>query len=126
MVSSQAILDNSTTKDSLVVHPVLAKYIATRDKRCHKRGDWKVDAVSDTFRELLRFGKVVIGGRATCGTKVDQSWIHYVAWQEVVRKAQSLGYVIEIEPIKNGNGWATKAGGFWDECKYTLKESPNA
>lgn len=113
-----------TTKESSAVHPVLAKYIGTRDKRCHKASGWHPCAMTENFQSLLAHGELTVGGRATCGTKVDPSWVGFTAWKEIVRKAQSLGYVIEVEPIKHGNGWATKAGGFWDECKYTLKERP--
>lgn len=101
----------------------LASFIATRDKRIAKDQPWSPMPLAQTFRELLAKGAVKVGGRATCGTKTDPTWKIYRLWGEVVRKARTMGYVITESDIKHGNGWATKAGGFWDETEYTLVEA---
>jgi hypothetical protein len=102
------------------IDPRLVKYIATRDKRLAKDKPWSPTSLADTFSELMKSGAVKVGGRATCGTSVDSTWREFSMWNEVVRKARSLGYVITEEPIKHGNGWATKNGGFWNENEYRL------
>ena len=101
----------------------LAKFIATRDKRIAKSQPWDSTPIADAFAELLARGLVKVGGRATCGTSVDPTWKIYCAWGEVVKKARQLGYAITVEPIKQGNGWATKAGGFWEENEYRLESA---
>jgi hypothetical protein len=102
----------------------LAKFIATRDKRAEKLRPWSRTPLSDYFRELVEKGVVRVGGRATCGSRVDPTWVEFGFWKEIVSKARALGYAIEEAPIKHGNGWATKAGGFWDESEYRLESRP--
>jgi hypothetical protein len=107
--------------------PKLAKYIETRDNRIMK----KYFHVSEPplkamFVQLLTRGRVVCGGRASCGSAVDPSWVEFTSWNEVVSKAKSLGYKIAVTPIKHGNGWATKAGGFWNENEYVLESEQAA
>jgi hypothetical protein len=109
-----------TPEKSSALPPVLASFIATRDKRIAKDRPWSPTAISDLFAELLKSGRVVVGGRATCGAHKDATWTEFTAWNEVVAKAQKLGFPIVVSPVKHGNGWATKAGGFWDENEYTL------
>lgn len=105
--------------------PALASYIATRDRKVGT--SWDATPLAKTFAELQAKGITRMGGRTSCGGAVDPTWKQFTARNEVVRKAQSLGYEIEVTPIKHGNGWATKARGFWDENDYvltaTVKES---
>lgn len=119
-VNTQVILGSSTTEESSVVPPALASYIATRDKRCLKANGWNGAEITQTFTELMKFGRVTVGGRATCGSSIDPSWVHFCAWKEVVKKARMFGYEINATPIPQKNAWATKAGGFWDEEEYVL------
>lgn len=98
----------------------LKSFIATRDRRIAKRSPWMTSPLAEAFGSLLTGGAVKMGGRATCGSTVDPTWSDFCAWNEVVRKARALGYEIAEEPVKHGNGWATKAGGFWDERVYKL------
>ena len=104
----------------------LKSFIATRDQRIAKRSPWMKAPLAEAFSSLLTSGAVKMGGRATCGSTVDPTWADFGAWNEVVRKARKLGYEIAEEPVKHGNGWATKAGGFWDERIYTLRQSLDA
>lgn len=106
--------------DSPEIHGVLRKYIATRDRRIAKDSPWSPTTLMDTFHNLVARGEVTVGGRATCGSYRDPSWTVYILWREVVQKAKTVGYDIQEETIKHGNGWATKAGGFWDEKRFTL------
>lgn len=114
----------TTTKDSLVVEteiePRLARYIATRDRRVKKDYPWESQPMTALFRELLGKGVVRVGGRATCGPHRDPTWTSFQAWCEIVSKARKCGYEIEEQDIKHGNGWATKAGGFWTEREYRI------
>lgn len=116
----QGILDGSTTEDSSALPEQLRKFIETRDRRVMKASGWRDSAISETFHKLLSTGSVVVGGRASCGGKVDPTWVEFTAWNEVVRKARSLGFDISQVPIKHGNAWATKCRGFWDENEYIL------
>ena len=117
-----------TVKESLTVQigPRLAAYIATRDKRCLKAGGWKANALSEHFAELLRTGYVKVGGRASCGPRADPTWVEFTAWNEIVKKASTFGYAIEVTPIKHGNGSPTRSGGFWDENEYRFARRASA
>lgn len=97
----------------------LKSYIWTRDKRLAEDYPW-LPSISSVFAELMDRGSVVVGGRSTCGSVKDPTWAFWCAWREVASKAIRLGYAIKEEPIKHGNGWATKAGGFWEESRFTL------
>jgi hypothetical protein len=99
----------------------LKSFIETRDRRIVQKSPWMTGPLSEAFGELLKDGSVRMGGRATCGSSVDPTWAMFCAWNEVVRKARTLGYRIAEENVKHGNGWATKAGGFWNERLYTLE-----
>lgn len=101
--------------------PRLKSYISTRDQKLAKDTPWSPTPLADNFEKLLTYGAVVVGGRATCGTKRDPTWTAYCLWRQVVSKAISLGYPIKSQDIKQGNAWATKAGGFWEESLYSLE-----
>lgn len=96
----------------------LEKYIATRDKRM--KNPITSTPLRKQFDELLERGTVEVGGRASCGSKVDPTWLFFTAWNEIVRKAGSLGYAIEITPVKHANKSPTMAGGFWQSNIYKL------
>lgn len=100
--------------------PRLQSYIATRDKRVAKLRGYDLAPMARQFAELVERGVVRVGGRATSGPKTDPTWIEFGLWNEIVRKARALGYVIEETSIKHDNAWATKSGGFWDEREYRL------
>lgn len=95
----------------------LEKYIATRDRK--QKSLVSQTPLKDTFNELL-YRSVEVGGRASCGCRPDQTWRFYTSWNEVVRKAISIGYMIEITPVKHVNKSPTLAGGFWESNIYTL------
>lgn len=95
----------------------LEKYIATRDKK----QDGSVFTLIDTFKELVDKGVVEVGGRSTCGAgKVDPTWKFFTSWNEVVKKANSMGFDILIERVKHENRWATINGGFWHSNIYRI------
>jgi hypothetical protein len=104
----------------------LYRYMNTRDKNCFKKTGGEEKSISKTFDELIRFGKVVVGGRFTCGAgKADSTFIYYVAWKEVVRKALALGFEIDIINRPNNMPSGTSTGGFWEENIYFLKNTPD-
>lgn len=98
----------------------LQKYITTRDKRIAKLRPWSPSEMSDQFAKLLNGETINYGGRASCGGKVDPTWVAFTTWNEIVRKARSLGYPIKVDRKVVGNSWATKSGGFWDENDYSI------
>ena len=100
----------------------LYEFIAVRDRKLVKAGHWHSNELKKTFDSLIQFGSINVGGRASCGPKVDATWRIYVMWKEVIKKAQALGFHIEVESIKQKNAYATIAGGFWQEDKYILKQ----
>jgi len=114
----------SETHDVLAGYPRLAAFIATRDRRIAKKQPWSTTPLRDLFRELLARGAVVVGGRASCGSPVDPTWVTFTSWNEVVSKACAAGFQIDVTPVKHGNGWATKARGFWNENEYRLVATP--
>ncbi|MBB3004411.1 hypothetical protein FHX57_006793 [Paraburkholderia tropica] len=104
--------------------PALEKFIATRDKRntkydCLRSGD----RLAGTFKELIEKGSVTMGGRTTCGSYLDPTWATFCMWNEIIAKAQRLGYRIEVTSVKHGNKSPTTSGGFWNENVYTMQEA---
>ena len=103
----------------------LVSYIATRDRRIAKAAGYSKAPLAENFERLMSGQVVRVGGRATCGSgSVDPTWVEFSAWKEVVTKASKLGLRITETPVKHGNGWATKARGFWDENDYQLTGVP--
>ena len=96
----------------------LAKYIATRDKRM--KHPISATPLLDQFEELQKRGQVEVGGRASCGPAKNPTWAFFTAWNEIVRKAQSLGFYIDVTPVKHANKSPTMAGGFWNSNIYKL------
>lgn len=105
---------------TVAINPKLAAYIATRDRRLAKTRAWSPTPLMDAFMELISKGSVRVGGRASCGGSVDPTWVQFTLWNEVVRKARSLGYDIAEASIPQRNAWATRGGGFWDEREYSM------
>jgi hypothetical protein len=103
-----------------MIHPKLESYIATRDRKIAKFWPHDRTHIRDLFVRLLEKGAVTVGGRSTCGGS-DPTMYAYRAWNEVIRKARSLGYSISETNIRQqGNAWATRGGGFWNETEYRL------
>jgi hypothetical protein len=98
----------------------LQRYIDVRDARIAKIRPWSPTPIAQAFNELLATGKTIMGGRASCGGKTDPTWTVFQFWNEVVRKAQAMGFVIERVNIKQPNKSPTMAGGFWNEAEYRL------
>jgi hypothetical protein len=104
------------------INPVLEKYIATRDKKIMASSSIEfTPPLNDYFQELLTKGSVIVGGRASCGSGADPTWKKFTAWNEVVRKAQKLGYSITVKNRLQKNGSPTRSGGFWNENEYVLE-----
>jgi len=99
----------------------LLKYIETRDKQLVKAGHYAQTELLDTLIKLQKFGFVNVGGRASCGGKVDKTWLIFTKWNEIVKKANSIGMSILVEDVKQKNAYATISGGFWHENKYSIK-----
>lgn len=104
------------------MNPKLEKYIATRDRRM--KNPLSATPLRREFDNLLTRGKLEVGGRASCGGSVDATWLFFGAWNEIVRKAETLGYQINVEPVKHANKSPTMAGGFWNSNIYTLIGHP--
>jgi Asp-tRNA(Asn)/Glu-tRNA(Gln) amidotransferase A subunit family amidase len=106
------------------VPAALQSFMATRDNRLSKSLGYPPSEITESFRRLLEYGSVRVGGRASCGSGSHPSWKVFQAWNEVVRKARQLGYAIEETDLKQKNGWATNNGGFWEEREYRLNPNP--
>lgn len=98
----------------------LRKYIEARDRRIARVYPHNASACTEIFANLLARGMVTVGGRASCGGRVDATWVLFTTWNEVVRKARKFGFAITERNIPQPNAWATKAGGFWSESEYTV------
>jgi hypothetical protein len=111
-----------TTESLTMIDPQLQRYIETRNKRVAK-----VDAIgnrariSELFDELLTRKKIRVGGRSSCGGRVDPTWVLYTSWNEVVAKAKKHGYQIRVNSIKQDNKSPTLANGWWYEDEYSLE-----
>ena len=100
------------------INPALEKYIATRDRKM--KDPVSNSPLREQFIELLARGKVEVGGRSSCGPRVDPTWTFFTAWNEIIRKANALGYGITVTPVKHANKSPTMAGGFWHSNVYSL------
>lgn len=100
------------------MNPKLEKYIATRDKKM--KSSVSSTPLLDQFKELEKWQRVEVGGRASCGSGVDPTWKFFTAWNEIVVKAKMLGYEIAVTPVKHDNRSPTRAGGFWNSNIYIL------
>lgn len=107
----------------MTLDPKLAAFIATRDRMIAVFQPWNTTPLKDYFATLLKDGLVIVGGRTSCGGKVDPTWKIFAAWGEVVRKARKLGYQISDLNIPQKNGSPTRSGGYWDEYEYRLSPS---
>lgn len=100
------------------IPPALEKYIATRDKN-NMIG---ITTLKQTFEELLKWKTIEVGGRSTCGAgKADPTWKFFTSWNEIVKKANSLGFNISVERLKHENKYATSHGGFWNSNIYKIQ-----
>lgn len=99
----------------------LKGYIDTRVRRVAKSFGYDRRHIAQEFARLMQGQIVRIGGRTSCGGKVDPSWVEFCAWRECIKKARAMGIAIDETPVKHANGWATKAGGFWDENDYQIR-----
>lgn len=103
-----------------MIHPKLESYIATRDRKISRFWPHERNFLRDRFIEMMQRGHIRVGGRSTCGGS-DPTMHAYRAWNEVIRKAQSLGYSITVTDCRQqGNAWATRGGGFWNESEYRI------
>lgn len=100
----------------------LESYIATRDRKM--RAPISKTPLRDQFNELVARRKVEVGGRASCGSGIDPTWLFFTAWNEVIKKANTLGYEISATPEKHANGSPTRSGGFWNSNTYEIKAEP--
>lgn len=118
------IQPQATAEDSSVVHQKLASYIATRDRKIAAFWPHAPNHLREMFGELMTRGVVRVGGRSSCGGS-DHTMTALRLWNEVVRKARTLGYDIkEVDCGSQRNEWATRGGGFWNESEYFLIDAP--
>ena len=100
----------------------LEKYIATRDKK--QKNPISITPLREQFDELLSRGKVEVGGRSSCGSGVDPTWLLFTAWNEIVKKANTIGFLISVTSVKHGNKSPTMAVGYWYSNVYEVIEVP--
>jgi hypothetical protein len=103
----------------------LQKYIMTRDRKLKSSGYYRDDQLQCTFNDLIKHKSILVGGRSSCGNSKNISWMIFTMWNEIVKKANSLGYPIKVKSIPQKNKSPTTCGGFWHENEYTLEGIPN-
>ena len=97
---------------------------AKSDAALSKRAGYETSDVRTNLDLLLKHGRVEVGYRQSCG-KTDYTQHAYREWAKILKAAEKGGLRIAVEPVKHGNSWATKSGGFWSSAIYTLPETPN-
>ena len=95
------------------------------DAALSKRAGYQTSDVRTNLDSLLKHGRVEVGYRQSCG-KTDYTHHAYREWAKLLKSAEKSGLQIAVEPVKHGNSWATKSGGFWSSAIYTLTKTPNA
>lgn len=96
---------------------------AKSDAALSKRAGYETSDVRTNLDSLLKHWRVEVGYRQSCG-KTDYTQYAYREWAKLLKAAEKGGLRISVEPVKHGNSWATKSGGFWSSSIYTLK-TPN-
>jgi len=118
--SRQGFLDNWRLKMEK-----LFALAAKSDAALSKRAGYETSDVRTNLDSLLRHGRVEVGYRQSCG-KTDYTHHAYREWAKLLKAAEKDGLQVAVEPVKHGNSWATKSGGFWSSAIYTLTKTPNA
>ena len=103
----------------------LCKMAEKSDAALSKRAGYDTSDVRTNLDSLLTHGRVEVGYRQSCG-KTDYTHHAYREWAKLLKAAERGGLRIMVEPVKHGNSWATKSGGFWSSAIYTLPKPPNA
>lgn len=93
------------------------------DLALSKRAGYDVSDVRTNLESLLKHGRVEVGYRQSCG-KTDYTQHAYREWAKLLKVAGKGGLQIDVAPVKHGNSWATKSGGFWSSAIYTLAQKP--
>lgn len=102
--------------------------VEAQDAALNKRAGWAQNAISRNLDALMKFGRIEIGWRESCGS-TDATAHEHRAWVKVVARLEKDGMAISQERVKHGNGYATMKGGFWSSIIYslaTVKESLTA
>lgn len=94
------------------------------DAALSKRAGYETSEVLTSLESLLTHGRVEVGYRQSCG-KTDYTHHAYREWAKLLKAAEKGGLKIAVEPVKHGNSWATKSGGFWTSAIYTLTKQDN-
>lgn len=92
------------------------------DAALSKRAGYDVSDVRANLDSLLTRRRVEVGYRQSCG-KTDFTQFAYREWAKLLKAAEKGGLRISVEPVKHGNSWATKSGGFWSSAVYVLEPS---
>jgi hypothetical protein len=95
------------------------------DVALSKRFGYETSATATALNTLFLKGRVEVGYRSSCG-RTDPTTYIYREWMKVVKAAEKCGFHISIEPVKHGNSWATKSGGFWQSSIYSIAERAGA
>ena len=98
---------------------------AKSDAALSQRAGYETSDVKTNLDLLLKHGRVEVGYRQSCG-KTDYTNYVYREWAKLLKAAEKSGLQIAVEPVKHGNSWATKSGGFWSSAIYALAKTPNA
>lgn len=106
-------------------YPKAEAVAAKADERLNKRAGYSANPCGGHLATLLEFGKVEVGWRESCGS-TDYTMHVYREWAKVLKALRASGAVISEEPMKHGNAWATKGGGFWNSIVYRLGDQGEA
>ena len=98
----------------------LQSYIRTRDNRLEKAGCWKKSPLQESWDALLNNKRLVKGGRTSCGKGTDITWTEFCFFNEIVRKANDIGYNIKVTSVTCKNSSPSRSGGFWNENLYEV------
>jgi len=109
-------LENST------LDPKVKALILKEDEKLNILLGYNSNQLASDIEKLIQHGSVEVGYRSSCG-KTDPTMKAYAAWVKVLKALKKTGIQVDEVPVKHGNGWATKAGGFWSSNVYTLGKS---
>lgn len=80
---------------------------------------WQSNDILTYISKLNTFREVNVGYRSSCGS-TDSTMKVFALWAKTLKEIAKQGVIINAENIPQKNAYATIAGGFWHEFKYTM------
>lgn len=90
------------------------------DVKINAKLGYNANTLANLVEQLMTYGRIEVGWRESCrSTHITLTAAR--EWKKVLKCLLKCGIQIESEEVKHGNGWASKAGGFWKSIRYSMR-----